>query len=175
MKQRLYRSRINKKLGGVCAGLADYFDIDVTIVRVILCCAIFLHGIGFIAYIILWIVMPEATTQFASTNAATQQSDYSYYSSEQDVRSRRSSGIIAGMALILFGIFLLLNNLLPEFNFEDYYPILLILGGMLILAHGYMNSKNSAEVSSATTASTSPTSFSAYSTDSSPSQTEEQQ
>ena len=51
----------DRKIAGVCAGFAEYFDLDVTIVRVVwLILAIFGGGTGVLAYIIAWIVMPEA-------------------------------------------------------------------------------------------------------------------
>lgn len=58
--KRLMRSSRDKKLGGVCAGLADYFDLDPTIVRVVWLLAVFLGGTGVLAYLILWIVLPLA-------------------------------------------------------------------------------------------------------------------
>jgi phage shock protein C len=58
--KRLMRSSQDKKIGGVCAGLADYFDLDPTIVRVVWLLAIFCAGTGFLAYIVLWIVLPLA-------------------------------------------------------------------------------------------------------------------
>ena len=60
--KRLVRSCTDKKLGGVCAGLANYFDLDPTIVRVIWFLAVFFAGTGLLAYIILWIVLPMAPT-----------------------------------------------------------------------------------------------------------------
>jgi phage shock protein C len=58
--KRLMRSSRDKKIAGVCAGLADYFDIDPTIVRVVWLLAIIFAGAGFWVYIILWIVLPVA-------------------------------------------------------------------------------------------------------------------
>jgi phage shock protein C len=58
--KRLMRSSRDKKIAGVCAGLADYFDIDPTIVRVVWLLAILFGGTGFLAYVILWIVLPLA-------------------------------------------------------------------------------------------------------------------
>lgn len=58
--KRLTKSSADRKLAGVCGGIAEYFDIDPTIVRiawVLLCC---LGGSGLLAYIICAIVMPEA-------------------------------------------------------------------------------------------------------------------
>ncbi|MCZ6703459.1 MAG: PspC domain-containing protein [Ignavibacteria bacterium] len=57
--KRLYRSRIDRMIGGVAGGLANYFDIDPTIVRVLFVITIFIGGGGILAYIILWIVVPE--------------------------------------------------------------------------------------------------------------------
>jgi phage shock protein C len=58
--KRLMRSSTDKKIGGVCAGLAEYFDMDPTLVRVIWLLAIFFAGTGLLIYIILWIVLPLA-------------------------------------------------------------------------------------------------------------------
>lgn len=71
--KRLMRSSRDKKIAGVCAGLADYFDLDPTIVRVVWLLAIFFGGTGFLAYLILWIVLPVAPATVAvavPTNAA---------------------------------------------------------------------------------------------------------
>ena len=58
--KKLMRSSTDKKIAGVAAGLGDYFDVDVTIVRVIWLLLIFCGGTGVLAYIILWIVLPVA-------------------------------------------------------------------------------------------------------------------
>ena len=59
MKKRLYRSKTDKKLCGVCAGVADYFGIDPTIVRVVWVLAFFLWGVGLLAYLICALIMPK--------------------------------------------------------------------------------------------------------------------
>ncbi len=60
MKKRLYRSRTDKMIAGVCGGLAEYFDTDPVIIRLIFI-FLLLFGIGpiIIAYIIMWIVVPQ--------------------------------------------------------------------------------------------------------------------
>lgn len=58
MKKRLMRSGRDQKIGGVCAGLANYFDIDPTIVRVIWGILIICYGVGLIPYLILWAIAP---------------------------------------------------------------------------------------------------------------------
>ncbi|EGP67656.1 PspC domain protein [Streptococcus mitis SK1080] len=61
MKKQLMRSGRDKKIAGVCAGVAYYFDIDPTIVRVIWGVLAFGYGAGIVAYIILWIIAPVST------------------------------------------------------------------------------------------------------------------
>ena len=59
-RKRLLRPRTGRKVAGVCAGFAEYFDLDVTLVRVVWLISVFLGAcLGLIAYVIAWIVMPE--------------------------------------------------------------------------------------------------------------------
>ena len=58
-RKRLVRPRQGRKIAGVCLGVAEYFDIDVTVVRLVWLIASFMTGIGLISYPIAWIVMPE--------------------------------------------------------------------------------------------------------------------
>lgn len=59
MKKKLYKDRNNKKICGVCAGIAKYFDIDVTLVRLAWAIFAVFAGSGVLAYIICAIVMPD--------------------------------------------------------------------------------------------------------------------
>ncbi|MCL2603416.1 MAG: PspC domain-containing protein [Defluviitaleaceae bacterium] len=59
MGKRLYKSRTDRKISGVCAGIAEYFGIDPTIVRLAWVIFMFMGGSGIIAYIVAAIVMPE--------------------------------------------------------------------------------------------------------------------
>lgn len=61
--RRLYRSRKERMLFGVCGGLGEYFKIDPTLVRLAFVIATLLGGPGLIAYIVLLIVVPEETEQ----------------------------------------------------------------------------------------------------------------
>lgn len=58
MNKRLMRSSRDQKIGGVCAGVANYFNIDPTIVRVIWGVLAFCYGAGIVAYLILWAIAP---------------------------------------------------------------------------------------------------------------------
>lgn len=58
MSKRLYRSK-DRKIGGVCGGIAEYFNIDPTIVRLIWAVFILAYGTGLLAYLLAWIIIPE--------------------------------------------------------------------------------------------------------------------
>ncbi|MBU0530751.1 MAG: PspC domain-containing protein [Nanoarchaeota archaeon] len=57
--QRLYRSGKDKILGGVCGGIGEYLGVDPVIIRLIWIIAFFAWGIGLVAYIIAWIIIPR--------------------------------------------------------------------------------------------------------------------
>ena len=59
MEKRLYKSSTDKKIDGVCAGIAEYFGIDPTLVRLLWVLATFFVGAGVLAYIVAAIVMPR--------------------------------------------------------------------------------------------------------------------
>ena len=59
MEKKLYRSKTDKKICGVCGGIAEYLGIDSTIVRLILVLAVVCAGVGVLAYIIAALIMPE--------------------------------------------------------------------------------------------------------------------
>ena len=59
MEKRLYKSTTDKKVFGVCGGLAEYLNVDPTIVRLICVLAVFCVGGGLLAYIIAALVMPN--------------------------------------------------------------------------------------------------------------------
>jgi phage shock protein C len=64
MEKRLYRSTTQKMLGGVCGGIAEYFDIDPTLVRLALVAITLFGGSGIIAYIVAYLVIPEAPQSY---------------------------------------------------------------------------------------------------------------
>jgi phage shock protein C len=70
--KKLMRSSADKKLGGVCAGLAEYFDMDVTLVRVLWLLVVLCGGTGILLYIILWIVLPLAPVNVVAQSAPPQ-------------------------------------------------------------------------------------------------------
>jgi phage shock protein C len=68
-RKRLLRPMHKKRIAGVCAGFADYLEVDLTLMRIIWLCAAIFTGVGFIAYLICWIVMPRADSAAEAAQA----------------------------------------------------------------------------------------------------------
>ena len=68
MTKKLYRSQNDKIIAGVCGGLADYFDIDPTIIRLLFILVVAFGGSGLLIYLILWLIMPRETEGSAVIN-----------------------------------------------------------------------------------------------------------
>lgn len=62
LMKKLYRSSEDSRIAGVCGGLAVYFDIDPTLVRILFLAALLLAGSTFWVYIVIWLIAPKATT-----------------------------------------------------------------------------------------------------------------
>lgn len=67
--RRLVRSTTDRQIAGVAAGVADYFGLDVAVVRILWVVAVLFGGFGFLAYIVLWIALPEGPTDLAPGGA----------------------------------------------------------------------------------------------------------
>ena len=151
MAKKLYRSTTDKMLGGVAGGLAEYFDIDSTLIRVLFVVIVFLGGGGIIAYIILWIVVPKRpyeipkSFQEKSTSDNTGKSEFHHSATESETININNSGeaimeaktnnkqIWIAIILIVIGGLLLLNNIFPSFHFHHYWPLILIGIGIGLL------------------------------------------
>ena len=58
MEKKLYRSRTDKKVCGVCGGLAEYLEVDATVIRLVIVLAVLFAGSGLLAYLIAALIMP---------------------------------------------------------------------------------------------------------------------
>ena len=63
MNKKFYLSQTDKKIGGVCGGLAEYFDMDPLLVRLMMFCLWWFGGCGLLIYIVLWILAPKGPKQ----------------------------------------------------------------------------------------------------------------
>jgi phage shock protein C len=57
--RKLYRSKTNRKLAGVCGGLAEYFNLDATLIRILFVVLAVLGGSGLVIYVAMWIIVPK--------------------------------------------------------------------------------------------------------------------
>ena len=139
--KRLYRSRIDRMIAGICGGLAKYFDIDPTIVRVLFVVSIFIGGGGIVAYIILWIVVPEEQLIFQSaapdsqTNQKKSDSEESNSNTNQDSSKFDSTSFNAGINQKVNEATNEINKILDEAksNKKVFGGTILILLGILFL------------------------------------------
>ena len=111
-------------IGGVCAGVANYFDIDVTLVRLLFAIALLAFSTGFWLYLILWIVMPASSADAAQP-----------FVEVQDVETQNSqrNSLLTGLVFIIAGVCFLLANLIPRFTWRTFWPILLIVLGLALI------------------------------------------
>ena len=72
--KKLYRSRKDTKIAGVCGGIAEYFNVDSNIIRLLAVLTIFFGGGGIIAYIIAWIIIPLEPVEDESSDKQTTRS-----------------------------------------------------------------------------------------------------
>lgn len=135
MEKKLKRDPQEKMIAGVAGGIAKYFELDVTFVRIAFALAAFFGGSGIWIYIILWIAVPYEV-----------QSPYTYtdYRAEpeqpitsEDKKNRSSKlNFLLGTLLIVMGAYFLLGefDLLPYwFSVKKLWPLILIAFGLLIL------------------------------------------
>jgi phage shock protein PspC (stress-responsive transcriptional regulator) len=130
--QRAYRLRKGKVVGGVCLGLAEYFDIDPALLRIGFAVSCFLYGTGFWLYIILMLVLPYKDE--ISTNSATIEDSENIPSSftefEQERFTRKTKrNVTGGIILIVMGLIFLAHNYIPEIDFSDLWPLILVAIG----------------------------------------------
>ncbi|MCT4599243.1 MAG: PspC domain-containing protein [Vallitalea sp.] len=126
MNKRLYRSRDNQMISGVCGGFAEYLGIDPTIIRILFVIALFQWGFGILAYIICTIIIPVSPI----SNSNEYIYDNTNYSSSYNSKTTR---IIIGIFLVVIGVISILEKLFNWFDFDLIWPITLISIGFLIL------------------------------------------
>ena len=126
MEKKLQRDTQNKVIGGVCSGLANYFSIDVAIVRVLFAVALLCFSTGFWIYLILWIVMPAG-------NGVDNEVSYVVSPDGSVTQPKNRGSMTAGLILIGVGALGILNRYVPEISWRTVWPILLILLGVLLI------------------------------------------
>lgn len=136
---RLYRSRSDSVIGGVCGGLGNYLNTDPVIFRVLFAVAFFAGGSGLLAYIVLWIVVPleetaETHRQIEGDMENTQKDNLTpEEKSEQEKSHKQNGSLWAGIILISLGLIFLIDRFLPRIDFGDLWPLILVVIGILLI------------------------------------------
>ncbi len=145
MSKKIYRSRDNQIIAGVCGGLGNYLNIDPVIVRIIMLGLFFAGGFGFITYIIAWIIIPTEPIGYYHNDNPDQNF------SESRVFDKNNTKVIIGIVLIVFGSlialdqFYLFTHLIDDvFNitWKYFIPIVLIGSGAYIVMQEKKNNEN---------------------------------
>lgn len=142
MEKKLYRETNDKVIGGVAAGLARYFDMDVTWMRIFFILATIFGFSGVLIYLILWIAIPEkpfnwngSVTDYRvndTTPADFQPEPVMPKTENGDGRASR----IGGFILIFMGLFFLLKefDLVPYwFSLHKLWPLVFLIPGLVML------------------------------------------
>jgi phage shock protein C len=145
MRERLYRSRRVRVFGGVAGGIAQYFDIDPIIVRILFIAFTILHGFGLLIYIVLWIVVPEEPFELAYGFKPGEQANPGetpdgtspniFADAAMQPKKSGTGRIIAGVILIAIGILFFADRFIPSFEFLDIMPIVILLVGVLLIVN----------------------------------------
>ncbi len=150
MNRRLTRSRTDTILGGVAAGLATYLNTDPALVRIAWAILVPLTGgAALLAYIVGWIVIPEApaATEGSDDAAAFVDTDAGTDAGTADairpnapargvnLRTDGNAGVWIGIGLVLLGVWFLAREYLPAFDWGLVWPIILVAIGVLVLVN----------------------------------------
>ena len=139
MSKKLYRSSRQKLIAGVCGGLAEYFNMDVSIIRLIWAISVLFGGISLFLYIIAALIMPVEENA-GGTTVSDENGNVIYSDTDTNVKDR--SLIFFGVLLIIIGGIVLANYFFPFREivrsvfriFRSFvWPLVLIIGGLLIV------------------------------------------
>ncbi len=121
--RKLYRSRREKVIAGVCGGIAEYFGIDPVLVRLLMV-LLFIYGVGLILYILAWIMIPQEPAEGVVEEVVED--------TEVDERKKREK--IGAAILITIGVVILLSEFYDTgFIWKLAVPITIIGAGIYIL------------------------------------------
>ncbi len=136
MEKKLTRDPQDKMIAGVATGIAKYFDLDVTFVRIAFALATFFGGSGFLIYCILWIVVSE------ESKPPYTYTDYRTVTDEPikapiNKKNNSSMSLISGCILIVMGAYFLLDefDILPDWlELHKLWPLAFVALGLILLS-----------------------------------------
>jgi phage shock protein PspC (stress-responsive transcriptional regulator) len=136
-------------IAGVCGGLADYFNVDSTFIRLAVLFIFLFQGIGLIAYLIAWVVISEEPVDqgrkmpddyyLEERNKSDKDEDFQEDYEREEEKDKNSSSRdnrrrkLFAVILIIVGSIFLLDIWIPDLYWERYWPLILIAAGFLLL------------------------------------------
>lgn len=139
MAKQLYRSKHNRLVSGVCGGIAEYLDMDPTLIRLVWVIITMMGGIGFIAYLVSVVIIPENPYgSHVHGVEKTPENDVTateYHAHRPEGISRKNR-ILAGVFFIGLGIIFFMEQYFYWMDFEKLWPLLLIVLGVYIIYRG---------------------------------------
>lgn len=145
LKKKLYRSRANRIIAGVCGGLGEYFEVDPILIRVIFLLLCLMHGAGIFFYVFCVIIIPregavrehQEKVRHFTEGLRERAKEFAGREREKGPRwARWSRKNILGVFIMLLGFILLLNKISPItfLRWEFFWPAaLILLGAWLVL------------------------------------------
>ena len=160
---KLRRSKRESVIGGVSGGLGVYFDTDPVIFRILFVVLAFTGGGGVFIYLLMWIFVPKEEIVFEPLDKQyknSQDSDFkqnmesdefgqqnadddkdgdpiAYGEEKVPAVQKKNGSLLGGTILIIVGIFFLVDDFFPWFNWEYLWPIALIVAGLAIIKINY--------------------------------------
>lgn len=126
-------------IAGVAGGLAEYFEVDVAVIRLLWIIAFFMGG-GFLAYLIAWFVIPERPAFSSEEQETIDLEEMEDSPASQEERDRRWR--LGGLVLIVAGLIFLCREIFPwPFLRRNFLPVLLIIGGLILLFSGFQKNR----------------------------------
>ncbi|MBI2420114.1 MAG: PspC domain-containing protein [Ignavibacteriales bacterium] len=144
MQKRLYRSRKEKKLAGVCGGIAEYFDVDPVWVRIAFVLITVMHGAGILVYVACLVLIPLEPFEFVpaekpaddGSEAEKKADETGHVVSPKDANRIGGRNVFGGI-LVVLGVLLLLENLIASFDFDEVFPMIMIIFGIWLLMNPF--------------------------------------
>ena len=154
MTKKLYRSKKNCVIGGVCGGIGEYFDIDPIIIRLLVVLIFFMGGAGLIAYIIAWIIIPQKPNDNIESQSKSEVEDAGMKKNKSETRNKnlpvaeyqpseennnhsaKNKNVFLGLIFVFLGLIFLGTTFSPWFNWiawSTYWPVILIIAGLVIM------------------------------------------
>jgi len=143
---RLYRSKKDVIIGGVCGGLGEYFSADPVIFRIVFVVLSLFGGSGLLVYILFWIFIPENPEpfnkkSFTMDQNAQNQEPFNQKADNKIPQDSNRGGLIGGVILITLGLMFLADRFIPRIDFGDLWPLILIVAGVLVIQQSYKKNK----------------------------------